>query len=79
MPDDVPDLTAGVALSDIPSDGDVIVGVAGRRLTQRDDLADLVGSREAGEKVSLEVIRDGKRRTVQVELGKRPEKPPRGG
>jgi S1-C subfamily serine protease len=61
----------------IPSKGDVIVGVAGRRLTRRDDLADLVGARDAGDKVSLDVLRGGKRRTVEVTLGKRPEEPPK--
>jgi S1-C subfamily serine protease len=64
---------------DIPSNGDVIIGVDGRRLSKRDDLADLVGAHDAGETVTLEVIRDGKRRTVKVKLGERPERPPKGG
>ena len=51
----------------------------GRRLTRTGDLADRIGRHAAGEKVGLEVLRDGKRRTVEVELGKRPEKPPEGG
>jgi S1-C subfamily serine protease len=63
----------------IPSDGDVVVSVGGRPLTQHDDLADLVGSRDAGETVTLVVIRDGKRRAVRVKLGRRPERPPAGG
>jgi S1-C subfamily serine protease len=63
----------------IPSDGDVVVSVGGRPLTQHDDLADLVGSRDAGETVTLVVIRDGKRRRVRVKLGRRPERPPAGG
>lgn len=63
----------------IPSGGDVIVEVGGRRLTRRDDLADLVGSRDAGQTVSLDVIRDGRRRTVRVKLADRPQRPPKGG
>jgi S1-C subfamily serine protease len=55
----------------IPVGGDVIVSVDGRRLTREDDLADLVGARAAGETVRLELLRDGKRRSVQVELGER--------
>ena len=51
----------------------------GRRLTREGDLADRIGRHRAGDKVRLEVLRGGKRRTVVVELGKRPEKPPRGG
>jgi S1-C subfamily serine protease len=61
---------------DIPADGDVIVAVNGRKLTRTVDLADLVSRRRPGEKVELEVWRDGDRRTVEVELGKRPNRPP---
>jgi serine protease Do len=52
--------------------GDVIVAVNGRRLTRRDDLADVISAMSAGEEVELEVLRDGKRRTIEVELGQRP-------
>ena len=62
---------------DIPTGGDVIVGVDGRRLTREDDLADLISARAAGDEVELEVYRAGKRRTVEVELGRRPSRPPR--
>ena len=65
--------------SGVPSDGDVVVSVDGRRLTRNGDLADRIGRHRAGDKVRLEVLRDGKRRTVTVTLGKRPEKPPEGG
>ncbi|HYI35167.1 MAG TPA: trypsin-like peptidase domain-containing protein [Thermoleophilaceae bacterium] len=65
--------------SGIPSDGDVVVAVDGRRLTRTGDLADLIGRHGEGDEVELEVLRDGKRRTVEVKLGERPEKPPEGG
>ena len=61
---------------DIPSDGDVIVAVDDRKLTRRDDLADVISARSAGDEVELEVIRDGDRRTVKVKLGERPQRPP---
>jgi len=61
---------------EIPTGGDVIVGVGGRDLTRSDDLADLVSSRGEGDKVELDVIRKGERRTVEVTLGERPEGPP---
>jgi len=60
----------------LPVGGDVIVAVDGRRLTRRDDLADLVSTHSAGDEIELEVIRDGDRRTVEVTLGKRPDSPP---
>jgi S1-C subfamily serine protease len=60
---------------DIPADGDVIVAVDGRRLTREQDLADLISRMSAGEEVELEVLRDGERRTVEVELGRREPRP----
>jgi S1-C subfamily serine protease len=52
--------------------GDVIVAVNGRRVTRTEDLADVISSMSAGKRVELEVLRDGKRRTIDVELGQRP-------
>jgi S1-C subfamily serine protease len=56
----------------ITVDGDVIVAVDGKPLTRTNDLADRISSLSAGDKVSLDVVRDGKHRTVEVELGERP-------
>jgi S1-C subfamily serine protease len=56
----------------VPTGGDVIVAVNGRRLNRREDLADVISSMSAGQKVELELLRDGKRRTVEIELGERP-------
>ena len=81
-PADEADLAAGTrriefqGQSDIPAGGDVIVGVDGRKLSLRDDLADLVSSKSAGDRVKLEVVRGDDRRTVTVELGERPERAP---
>ncbi|MGH2712581.1 MAG: S1C family serine protease [Thermoleophilaceae bacterium] len=52
--------------------GDVIVAVNGRRLTRREDLADVISAMSAGERVELDVLRDGERRKIEVELGQRP-------
>jgi S1-C subfamily serine protease len=57
---------------DIAAGGDVIVAVGGERLTRREDLADVISSMATGEKVKLEIVRDGERRTVEVRLGRRP-------
>ncbi|WP_148261226.1 S1C family serine protease [Conexibacter woesei] len=53
-------------------DGDVITRLDGRAITQHYDLATAIADRAPGEVVSLEVWRDGERRTVQVTLGTRP-------
>jgi S1-C subfamily serine protease len=58
--------------SDIGTGGDLIVGVDGKKLTREHDLADEIADHSTGEHVRLSLIRDGERRTVDVELGKRP-------
>jgi S1-C subfamily serine protease len=57
---------------DIRTGGDVIVAVNGRRLTRRDDLADVISSMSTGDAVRLELLHDGERRTLRVTLGRRP-------
>jgi S1-C subfamily serine protease len=52
--------------------GDLIVAVDGKQLTREHDLADEIAGREAGDNVNLSIVRDGKRRTLGVELGRRP-------
>jgi S1-C subfamily serine protease len=54
--------------------GDVIVAVGGKRLTLHADLADVISSMSTGDRVRLQVLRDGKRRTVVVTLGRRPDR-----
>ena len=61
---------------DIPKDGDVVVAVNGRKLTRTVDLADLISGHDAGDTVELSVVRGGERRTVEAELGKRPQRAP---
>jgi len=59
---------------DIAADGDVIVAVDGQKLTRTVDLADVISHLPPGADVKLSVYRDGDRRTVDVELGKRPQR-----
>jgi S1-C subfamily serine protease len=61
----------------IESGGDVIVSVDGDKVTSRNNLSDLVSRHREGDKIKLEIIRDGKRKTVEVDLGKRPERAPK--
>ncbi len=53
--------------------GDVILDVDGHRVIEPDDLARLVSTKRPGEKVTLTVLRDGKKEQVVVTLGKRPD------
>jgi 2-alkenal reductase len=61
---------------DIPSEGDVIVAVDGRRLNRQRDLTDVISAQNEGDRVALRVLRDGEERTVRVELGERPARAP---
>jgi S1-C subfamily serine protease len=53
--------------------GDVILQIDGRDVVQPDDLARLIATRKPGEKVTLTVLHEGKRKQVEVTLGKRPD------
>jgi S1-C subfamily serine protease len=57
---------------DITVGGDLIVGVNGEEFTREHDLADEISDHSAGDEVRLTLLRDGERRTVEVELGRRP-------
>jgi putative serine protease PepD len=53
--------------------GDRIVSVAGRPVAQPDDLATAVLQHKPGETVKLTVVRGGEQRTIEVQLGTRPD------
>ena len=57
---------------DISVGGDLIVGVNGEEFTREHDLADEISDHSAGDRVRLTLLRDGERRTISVELGRRP-------
>jgi S1-C subfamily serine protease len=57
---------------EIVTGGDLIVGVDGEELTREHDLADEISGRSVGDRVELQILRDGERRTIEVELGRRP-------
>jgi len=52
--------------------GDVILKVNGKNVTPDQTLSFLVANLPVGTRVPLEILRDGKRRTVTARLGKRP-------
>ncbi len=56
--------------------GDVIVGVDGDRIEHDSDLAELISRRRPGQTVTLEILRDGEREEIEVELERRPERVP---
>jgi S1-C subfamily serine protease len=59
--------------SRIATGGDLIVGVNDEKFTREHDLADEISDHTTGDRVRLTLLRDGERRTVEIELGRRPE------
>jgi S1-C subfamily serine protease len=58
--------------NDLVKGGDVVLAVDGQVLTRENDLADVISAHRTGDEVSLEILRDGRRRTLDIELGTRP-------
>ena len=52
--------------------GDVVITVAGQPVTPEQSLAYLVSRQPIGSRVPLEIIRDGRRRTVTITVAERP-------
>jgi serine protease Do len=52
--------------------GDVIVRVGGREVTPDESLAYIVSQQPVGTRVPIELIRDGRRQTVNVQVAQRP-------
>jgi serine protease Do/serine protease DegQ len=75
------DIKHGALVSDINPDsaaekaglevGDIIVGVDGERIDSSRDLATTIGLKGPGDKVKLEYVRDGDRKTATATLGER--------
>jgi serine protease Do len=53
-------------------DGDIIKAFDGQAIHHSRELIDLVSGTKAGRRASVEILRDGKRQTLQVEIGERP-------
>ena len=54
--------------------GDLIVEVDGEELGEGETLSDLVSLYEPGDEIELLVIRRGRERTIEVELGRNPDR-----
>jgi putative serine protease PepD len=53
--------------------GDRITAIDGREIQQAEDLGSAIEDRKPGDRVELTVQRDGEQRTIEVELGTRPD------
>ena len=57
--------------------GDIITKIGDRKIDTPDDLSEAVQLFDPGQKVKVEVYRDGKKRDLDLTLGERPLNPPR--
>jgi S1-C subfamily serine protease len=62
----------------VTAGGDVIVSVDGQEVVAESDLAEAISEHGPGDTVVLEVLRDGEREEIEIELGERPEQAPTG-
>jgi len=53
--------------------GDRITAVDGREIKEPGDLSSAILEHKPGDRIELEVVRDGEQRTIDVELGTRPD------
>ena len=51
--------------------GDVITGINGKEIKLQRDLFEVLDEKRPGDKISLEVLRNGQKMSVQIELGGR--------
>jgi S1-C subfamily serine protease len=58
-----------------PTGGDVIIEFGGQKVTSAATLQSAVDAMRPGDEVSITVVRDGKRRTIDVTLAVRPARP----
>jgi serine protease Do len=54
-------------------DGDVVIGIDGERVTDDDDLVDIIREHQVGDEVEIVIMRDEREMTLLATLGKRPK------
>ena len=77
-PADKAGIRGGVAASpnEIAAGGDLILELDGRKINSPDDVATSIADNKPGDRIGVKYLRDGKERTAQITLGKRPEQVP---
>jgi S1-C subfamily serine protease len=66
------DIVARVDNNEIRLGGDIITAVDGRKLHTGDDLLNAIAGQKQGDKVKIDLLHDGRKRTVEVTLAARP-------
>jgi S1-C subfamily serine protease len=66
------DIVATLDGNQIRFGGDIITAVDGKKLRTREELAKAISDKGQGDKVKIELVRDGKKHSVEVTLAARP-------
>jgi putative serine protease PepD len=66
------DIVAQLNGNEVRLGGDIVVAVDGRKVRTSDDLVDAITRKKQGDKVKIDLIRDGREQTVQATLAQRP-------
>jgi S1-C subfamily serine protease len=53
---------------------DIILRIEGAKITEENDLQSIISQKKVGEEISLEVLQNGERKTIETTLEKRPSK-----
>jgi S1-C subfamily serine protease len=70
------DIAAQLNGNEIRLGGDIITAVDGRKIRTRDDLVDAISDKKKGDKVKIDLIRDGRKQSVEATLATRPTQTP---
>ncbi len=63
----------GAASATLPKGGDIIVAIDGTKIVKTDDISNYLDSKQVGDKVQIEVIRDGSRQSLTTALQEWPD------
>jgi serine protease Do len=66
------DITAQMNGQPVALGGDIVTEIDDQPVKTKEDLSSIVGRHQAGDKVKITFIRDGKTKTVEVTLAARP-------
>jgi S1-C subfamily serine protease len=66
------DIVAQLDGNEIRLGGDIITAVDGTKIRSSDDLANAITGKKKGDKVTIDLVRDGRKQTVEVTLAARP-------
>lgn len=79
------DVTRGVIISEVIEDspasqaglrrGDVVIALNGEEVVSMPVFRTAIGHLEPGDRIDLDILRDGRRKSIEVELGERPGNP----